>query len=462
MPCFAGLHIGILGFNDKENEELKQLIEEQDGSCHWNHQKIIEEKICHLIILKQKQSKFYESCIETFDAPVISIEWLKQCLIQKQYLNTTRYLISTNKKFAQEIKISCDENIVNKVLSEYECSDETFNYLQRCVISFHRVGDKIEKIQRKLIAAGGGFFLKELVPSVTHIVTEYYSEEALLDFKKHSNTKIVSPCWLADCFIYRRRLPEEDYYLWPSASNSMIDERSKTLGRLSQDTRMSFDAFPALSRNNSYGANLQPRAALLRRASSTIPENSNTSSAFGLEKNLINASKQQYESASKSAQKIKSPIRIKAKSRRTQPKPLSNILKDCSFFLDSNLNELADKYWHKIIENGGKIIENLNDFEEIYWVMDDCPESRIKLQKNSKKQNLKIISWRWIDSSLNKKRQVTNIMEDLLVQYLPLPHNTPFEDFKNKTVFAAGFEPRRKGVLKEILQILGATVVYDP
>ena len=444
---------------------MKQLIEEQDGSCYWNHHKIIEEKICHVIIVKQKQAKFYESCIDTLEIPVVTVEWLKQCLIQKHYLNTTRYLINGNKRYAPEVRISCDEHIVNKILSEYDCLDEPFNYLQRCIISFHKVGEKAEKILRKLIAAGGGFFIKEFLPSATHVVAEYYTEDALSEFKKYSNTKIVSPAWLSDCFIYRRRLPEEDYYVRPLPSNPVLDERSRTMGRISYDTRMSFDSsVTALSRHNSFGLHTQS-TTLLRRASSVYTDQ-NFNGSFLPKDSKLAASPtmaiQQGGSVSKSGQKIKSPVQVRGKSRKSQLKIVSNILKDCNCVLDSSLGELTEKYHQKIVENGGKVLPAVNEFEEIYLVMADCPDSKVKAQKYAKKQNVKIISWRWIDSSLSKKRQITNILEDALLQYLPLPHFTPFEDFKNKTIFAAGFEPRRKGILKEILQIIGATVTYDP
>lgn len=67
-----------------------------------------------------------------------------------------------------------------------------------------------------------------------------------------------------------------------------------------------------------------------------------------------------------------------------------------------------------------------------------------------------IISFRWIDYCLEKKKVVKDFKKDRLCHLMPIPHQIPFKDFSMTCVYCCGYEYNKKFVLRELIRILGA------
>ena len=478
LPCFSGLHIGVVGFSEQHSAELRGLIEQNDGAYYMKVNEIAAQKVCHVLVVKQSQLKQYESLIDTLEIPAVGVDWLKACIIHSRKLRTSRFLLKEKAEDdgarRQEIALhQSHEGHCAKVLDDFEASDKIMKYLHRCVVYFHNVNDKVEKLQRKLVAAGGGFYVKDFLPTVTHVVTESCSEGSFAEMTKYRDVNIVGIMWLVDCLRYRRRINEDEYFVRPCPNSTAHEDRFK-VARMTFDSRSGANTMHGLHRRNSF--------ATTSLQLSTLQRSNATGSGFGEASKLMASSDiyqkkadalpklsmsktvsgpsafPSFDSGSKGKQKLKS--QSKGKPRKQQPEVTSYILKGCVFYLDPNLGSKWDHYWRLVLTHGARVIQNINDFEEIHWVLADSSDSLEKMAKNKHKPKLSLVSWRWIEASLQKKRAIDQIKEEL--QYMPFPHKMPLESFKNKCIYPAGFEPKNKHIIKEVLQTFGAKVSYHP
>lgn len=489
LPIFKGLSLGVLGFNNEEINEIKSIFEQEGGDINTSLAKVQEGKDLHLIMVKSSEIKRYESLISAHQIPVVTIEWLKNCLISRQYLKPKKYAInfamsldrqSIQQKLNETVEAFQNvEGFISKAYHDHEVGDDHFEYLGKVIVYFHNIPDKIEKIQKKLVNFGGGIYVKELIPEVTHIIVEEYTQEEIKFFHKFRKPKIVEIFWLLDCFRYKRLLKEDDYYVG-SLPQMIADYRSKT-----PPNKVFGDAKPSvsLSRRNTISYQLprlgssgsdgpmevpkMPQRAIsnqMNRRNSVAPPGTLAGSSCQ-EENEKKSGKEEQEKPKATPEKMqtRSTRSSQKQSKSKKPVPVKSvgyIFKNINIYFDPKFKEAA-QYKKHVQENSGNVLDTLNVFEEIFYVLPDAEESVQTLQKN-KKRNINFVSYRWIDYCLKNKMVVRDYAEKKLVYLLPFPHRVPLADFTNTTVYAAGLPPYDKKILKEIIELIGAKFVYEP
>lgn len=105
---------------------------------------------------------------------------------------------------------------LDRMMERIESSDKMLNYLMNCVVYISKLDSQEEKIQQRLIMMGGGAHMFAIIPNVTHIVSDEYSEEQAQEFNKFSNVFVVSTRWLRDCMYFKTRAPENEYITKPT------------------------------------------------------------------------------------------------------------------------------------------------------------------------------------------------------------------------------------------------------
>ncbi len=481
LSIFKGLSLGVLGFNNEEINEIKSIFEKEGGEINTSLAKIQEGKDLHLIMVKSSEIKRYESLISAHQIPVVTIEWLKNCLISKQYLKPKKYAINFAMSFdRQSIQQKLNETVeafqnvegfISKAYHDHEVGDDQLEYLGKTIVYFHNIPDKIEKIQKKLVNFGGGIYVKDLIPEVTHIIVEEYTQDDLKFFHKFRKPKIVEIFWLLDCFRYKRLLKEDDYYVG-SLPQMIADYKSKTPPNkdakpsvsLSRRNTISYQLPRLGSSDSAMDIPKMPSRAIsnqLNRRNSVAPPGTLASSC---QEDFEEKKPQKEEQEKPKATPEKRATRSSQKqSKSKKPVPIKSvgyIFKNINIYFDPKFKEVA-QYKKSVQENSGNVLDTLNVFEEIFYVLPDSEESVQTLQKN-KKRNINFVSYRWIDYCLKNKMVVRDYAEKKLVYLLPFPHRVPLADFTNTTVYAAGLSPYDKKVLKEIIELIGAKFVYEP
>jgi len=485
LPIFKGLTIGVLGYNTEEINEIKSILEKEGGGIDTSIARMQEGKGFDLIMIKNSEIKRYESFIMACDVCVVTIEWLKNCLLSKQYLKPKKYSINALKTFDRQSHIQrLNDNLTifypfeghfARGFNELEVGDERYEYLDKVIIYFHNLPDKIEKIQKKLVNLGGGIYVKDLLPEVTHIVVEEYTEEDIKTFYKYRRPKIVEMFWLKDCFLYRRLLKEDDYQVQPlpqiisdirnktPPSKSFTDKPSVSLSRrntISNPSKLSEGSMEApklpsrsLSNQQDKRKTLAPKMLLSRN--DTIQEEEEQ------ENNEGKKPKEDVEKKENIHMKVYKADKAgkMSKSKKVTIKTTGYVFKNINIYFDPKFKEVA-QYKKQVQENSGNILDSLNVFEEIFYVLPDSEESIMTLRKNNKR-NINFVSFRWIDYCIKNKMVIRDFREKKLTYLFPFPHKMPLADFAGTTIYAAGLPPYEKKVLKEMIELMGANFSYE-
>jgi len=483
LPIFKGLTIGVLGYNNEEISEIKSILEKHGGEIDSSLQSVQEGKGIDLIMVKNSEIRRYESFILAHNKCVVTIEWLKNCLLSKQYLKPKKYSINALKTFDRQSHLQRLNDNLNsflpfeghfiKAFNELEVGDDRYEYLEKVVIYFHNIPDKIEKIQKRLVNLGGGIYVKDLVPEVTHIIVDEYTEDEIKTFNKYRKPKIVEIFWLKDCFLYKRLLKEDDYYVQP-LPQMIIDQRNKTppsksftdmkpsvsLNRrntISYPTKLGESSMDApklpsrsLSNQTEKRKTMMPKTTLSRN--DTIQEEEENETADEKKPKDENEKKESIQTRSYKSGKT-------SKSKKVTIKTTGFVFKNINIYFDPKFKEAA-QYKKLVQENAGNVLDSLNVFEEIFYVLPDSEESLMTLRKNNKR-NIKFVSYRWIDYCLKNKMVIRDFKEKKLIYLFPFQHKVPLPDFSGITIYAAGLQPYEKKVLKEMIELMGAKFSYE-
>ena len=417
VPFFKGLKVRILGFRADEIEEIKTLITRYEGECTAS----LDSKDTNLFLVRLSELKTYESYLSSYgNIPAVSVDWLKACLLSEQYVKPLRFAVNTPKPTTrQSAQQRANESLqlltqveghLNKVMNQHEIDEDKWNYLEKTRIYFHCVHPKIEKILKKLVAAGGGFYLNELLPGVTHVIAEEYIETDSRYFNQYTEVKVVSVLWLRDCLIYQRKIKEDDYLLQPIPASEST-ENSRSLSRRNTIGYSSFGSQDELSNTLLAFRTPTNSQGLLLRKTSMPPMTAATFNFEKIEKENSEKSKsRKSETKDKNEGGHTNSGRSKSKAKKANTPTITikgYVFKNVNCYLDEHLNNLSH-YKKLVLENSGKILDNLNIFEEIFWILPDSQKSVQILQKH-KGRNIKFVSYRWLEYCIKNKILVREI-----------------------------------------------------
>ena len=167
----------------------------------------------------------YQSQLKSTKTPLVDQEWISQCILNNRFLQPERYSIRPDQQNLPEKPFSnFTLEHVESMMEKIEPSDRMMNYLVNCVVYTSKLGDKEEKLQQRLIHMGGGAHMMTIIPNITHIVSDKYSDEQAKEFFKFSNVFIVSTRWLKDCMHFKTRVPEIEYLIKPSKKSELLDQ----------------------------------------------------------------------------------------------------------------------------------------------------------------------------------------------------------------------------------------------
>ena len=117
--------------------------------------------------------KTYETLIDKFNCPIVGIDWVEDCILQKKFFWPYNQLI--NKEYAtksENTRLALTAADVDRMYSTIECADKQFKFLRNCVVYFP--GNMIagtENMYKKIVVVGGGIYFDQMMPNVTHVVT---------------------------------------------------------------------------------------------------------------------------------------------------------------------------------------------------------------------------------------------------------------------------------------------------
>lgn len=87
--------------------------------------------------------------------------------------------------------------------------------LEHCFVYLsHNVNPELSLLLKKLVMSYGGFYLEELSPIVTHILTEALTEQAYSELRVYGALlQVVRVEWLIDSIYIHKKMREEDYQI---------------------------------------------------------------------------------------------------------------------------------------------------------------------------------------------------------------------------------------------------------
>lgn len=175
--------------------------------------------------MNQESLSTYQSQLECIKVPVVDQEWISMCILQNRFLQPERYSIRPEfQDLPEKSNFQVSNEMLDGIFEKLESSEKMLNYLMNCVIYVSKMDEKEERIQQRLIQFGGGAHMMTIIPNITHIVSDKYSEDQAREFTKFSNVMIVSTRWLKDCLQYKTRAPEIEYLIKPSKKSEMPDQ----------------------------------------------------------------------------------------------------------------------------------------------------------------------------------------------------------------------------------------------
>lgn len=448
LPMFNELKIGVLGFSTEELVDIKKKIEECGGTLITNINDIMNAPDISLILLKASELKTYESFLHILKTPVVHESWLNICFEQKFFIRPEFFLIGhksitqtiaiQKEMFNQEMKI-LKEHKLKKCMKEIDSGDQSYWFLSNAIIYFFNVEAPYEKILKDIVNLAGGYYINHYNISITHIITQHYQEEDFSNFKKIGNNFfILHPLWLKDCFFYKKKISEFEYYIMPGVNLQNFAPENNNLitsGRVNQ---------VILKRTVS---NDETFSFMERRI--IKPARFSQENQFPLIKSVKEEPDKQKKKVVFSPYKREKPIEIK-----------SFIFMNINFFMNTSDFKELKPYRMKILENSGKMIDNIKNLKTpIYYVLSDGIASlKIKAQRIEK---VNYVSFRWVDYCIEKKHVVKNHLDLKLIHLSPLTFKMPLSCFKNSFMYVCGFATQEKIILKSLMNVMGITILFD-
>ena len=195
----------------------KEILEKERAIVETDLENIfITKSPLRIIVMCPESLKKYESQLKSINIPVVDQDWIRNCILDNRFLLPDRFSIRTDRPQIQERSgFQVNLEALDKMMERIDSSDKMMNYLMNCVIYVSKLDPEEEKCQQRLIVMGGGAHMFAIIPNVTHIVADKYTEEQARDFNKFSNVFVISSKWLRDCMYFKTRAPENEYITKP-------------------------------------------------------------------------------------------------------------------------------------------------------------------------------------------------------------------------------------------------------
>lgn len=374
----------------------------------------------------------YQSQLKSIKIPVVDQEWISQCFLNGKYLQPERYSIipgqlSNIDKDSFKISLESLDSLMEKV----DSSERMMNYLMNCVVYISRMDDKEERIQQRLIHLGGGAHIMTIIPNITHIISDQYSEDQAKEFNKFTNVFIVGTRWLKDCMRFRTRVPEIEYIIKPSKKSDMT---------------------------NLY------KFCLLRQLDKTT-----SNQTLGVQR--LSESNRDYSYAlGKRMSDVDNPMKGDKKTlgQKRLQQPESELFKDVHypFYFDGSVQDKLKPIMQKVFFNSGSAVANLEvikskqfDPKAVYCIIPDGRPDLIRSIKEQIGDKALFLSPRWITYCIERHSVISynQLKERAMVSLLPIDLPTPFtglEEIK-VTVMKNHFDMDREFTLDQLVQVLG-------
>ncbi|EAR89134.3 BRCA1 carboxy-terminus (BRCT) domain protein (macronuclear) [Tetrahymena thermophila SB210] len=468
LKPFEGCMLNILGFSQDEYQVIKQSVMDNGGDCinDLNYvQKSSDQqssKIDMTVINSKNNSTSYLNIIKT---PAVDEKWIYQCINRQMFVFPKHYVIN---KLDLNFNL-CQEEYINKKMKESECSQKDCNYFQNCTFYIHTqfLDQQKLKIIKNLINYGGGFYINQLLPCITHIVTPQYTKQDLVEFNQFGNSIfLVHPEFLLEASFIYKKLNELDYQpqlVEQQANSQQIFSQEKVkndTNGFSSTQQQVIQTISAIANKNRASIN-NPMGNMFN--SQTGNGNLSRMSSFNGNGNPFQGINQQQIALANIPENEEVSEKTEQKQRKLtfkQQKQLvtvkGNLFKNCYFYLEmSQYKDKLKQYKTKIFENQGEILSFIDEkVREIFYILDDKPQSKVIMEKQF--QNASFYSYRWIDFCIEKKQIVRNYQDQQLFFLAPFPHSMPLKEFVGLSVYCSGYNPNEKLALKETIKIIGA------
>lgn len=369
--------------------------------------------------MNQESVNKYQTQMNSTKSQVVSIDWARQCILENRFMNPDFFSIKMGEERKPQaansnIRLKDADHFMNKL----ESSDRFWNYLVSSVIYFHGLeGDELE-LQKRLVHIGGGAFLDMLIPNITHIVADTYTEEDVRNFNRYSNVNIVSTFWLKDCFFFRSKVPESDYMVKPSKKLPTNTPRSSAGGDYTTAGR-------------------------------------GISQSQGIFSEIRNSA---FEAGGVSSQRQVMGARAKVDSL---------IFADTYFYFDPEIKNDLMPTLILVVRNSGMNLKSLehklpSEFKnkKICCIIPDGRRDLAQKIMTALGEKAYMVSPRWVDRCLDRSMVIYNVQEEGMVDLLPFPHKTPYENLaKYKFSVSRRLPISRKSTVKGIIDAFGATLL---
>ena len=107
--------------------------------------------------------KTYETLIDKFQCPVTSIDWIEDCILQKEFFWPNKQLVNKSfqaKQDAKNSKLKVEESDVDEMIQTIECSNKTFGFLEDVFIYFPgNLDESVQRMAEKITIVGGGMYI---------------------------------------------------------------------------------------------------------------------------------------------------------------------------------------------------------------------------------------------------------------------------------------------------------------
>ena len=370
-----------------------------------------------VIVLNQESVSKYQNHMNSSKIPVVSIDWVRQCVLEDRFMNPEIFSIKGEERKPPRSNSNLTLKEADHFMNIVESSDRLWNYLVSSVVYFHGLEGEELEMQKKLVHLGGGVFLDMLIPNITHVVTDSYTEEDARNFNRYSNVHIVNTIWLRDCFFFRKKIPETEFLVKPSRKLPTKTPRSSgpgdfgTAGRLVQ----------------SQGVFSEIRGSAFETGGI-----SNQRHALG--------EKSRYDSL---------------------------IFADTYFYFDPDIKMSLMNTYKLVLKNSGLNLKSLeytksSEFRDkkICCVVPDGRNDLVQKIAAALGSKAHIVSNRWVDRCLDRSSVIYNVKEEGMVDLLPFPHQTPYPNLAKYSFSVSRRLPiSRKSTVKGIIDAFGATLV---
>jgi len=416
LKCFHGLKIFLLGFDKIQENNLKKLIEDNEGKIILNKEDadVIVIKSCLYMTSSEK------NMLKEFESKIVIDKWVHDCTENRKYINinfpsykyNTDMLKNKFEKLEKEIlsdKRECERNEFlrkKKKSLRYKTDngneENNKNIFNNFKLLFNKLiffispdFDKETKdILVKSISLGGGLVYKELNPYTTHIICNSTSENfnsKSISFGIYYKPEFVNPNWIIESLREKTLLSPIDYRPI-SSMDSMLNE-----------------------------------------------SNVNTKSEIYLNTTVI-----------------------------------SNIFKGQKFYIyaESYSEEEFFKIKENILQNSGEVVnsnlsskdntKSQNSIKANYIIINDGfsqDEMSILIERRINNYQF-IMSHRYIDLCITK-RTLIDLSHEKYIHVLPFQNSVPFPEFKEKQiiVFLYGFGLLEQNVMECFVETIGG--VYE-